>query len=66
MDQRDALLKDIEAFIERAGMARSTFGRLAVNDGKFVDRIAAGGGLTVRTVERVRAFIQGADAQRAA
>jgi SAM-dependent methyltransferase len=38
-------------------MAESTFGRRAVNDGKFVSRLRYGGRVTTLTVERVRAFI---------
>lgn len=57
MDQHAALLRDIEDFLAETGMARSTFGRLAMNDGKFMDRMAAGGGITLRNVDRVREFI---------
>lgn len=57
MDQHDALLREIREFLEQTGMAPTTFGLAAVNDGKFVARIEAGGGLTLRTVERVREFI---------
>ena len=38
-------------------MAETTFGRLAVNDGKFVARLRAQGNITFATAERVRAFI---------
>ncbi len=38
-------------------MAESTFGRRAVNDGKFVTRLRHGGRVTTSTIERVRAFI---------
>src|SRR5690242_6993007 len=38
-------------------MAESTFGRLAVNDGKLVSRLRLGGRVTTDTVDRVRAFI---------
>src|SRR6185437_15395092 len=38
-------------------MAESTFGRLAVNDGKLVSRLRFGGRVRDKTVERVRAFI---------
>jgi hypothetical protein len=62
MDQRATLLSEITAFIAERGMASSTFGRLAVNDGKFVARIEAGGDVTSRTAERVRGFMA---AQRA-
>ena len=54
---RDELLVEIEDFCARVGIAVSTFGRLAVNDGKFVGRLRAGGTLTVETVEKVRAYI---------
>lgn len=57
MDQREALLAEIEAFVAEHGMAETTFGRLAVNDGKFVARLRANGNITFATAERVRAFI---------
>jgi hypothetical protein len=55
------LLVEIEAFLARreVQMTESTFGRLAVNDGKFVTRLREGGGLTLATVDKVRAFIRG-------
>jgi hypothetical protein len=54
----DALLAEIVSFCQRAGMAESTFGRRAVNDGKFVPRLRFGGRVTTQTVDRVHAFIQ--------
>jgi hypothetical protein len=54
---RDALLRDITNYCRHAGMAESTFGRLAVNDGKLVTRLRLGGRLTTDTEDRVRAFI---------
>jgi len=39
-------------------MAESTFGRLAVNDGKLVSRLRLGGRVTADTVARVHAFIE--------
>ena len=56
----DALLAEIVTFCQRAGMAESTFGRRAVNDGKFVPRLRFGGRVTTQTVERVHAFMQDA------
>ncbi|MCE9661498.1 MAG: hypothetical protein K8R60_23470 [Burkholderiales bacterium] len=53
----EALLQEIASFCRAAGMAESTFGRRAVNDGKFVPRLRFGGRVTTQTVERVRAFI---------
>src|SRR5579871_93343 len=53
----EALLRDIAEFCRRARMAESTFGRLAVNDGKLVSRLRLGGRVTADTVNRVHAFI---------
>ena len=53
------LLAEIEAFLaERDGMAETTFGRLAVNDGKLVRRLRDGANMTLATIYRVKAFIQ--------
>ncbi len=54
---REALLRDISDYCRDARMAESTFGRLAVNDGKLVSRLRLGGRLTTETEDRVRAFI---------
>jgi hypothetical protein len=54
---RDALLHDIAEYCRQARMAESTFGRLAVNDGKLVGRLRLGGRVTTDTEDRVRAFI---------
>src|SRR5690349_2179343 len=53
----DQLLDEISAFCRASGMAESTFGRRAVNDGKFVARLRFGGRVTTQTAERVRSFI---------
>jgi len=54
----EALLRDINAYCRRVGMAESTFGRLAVNDGKLVSRLRFGGRVTAATAGRVRGFIE--------
>lgn len=51
------LLAEIEAFLRGQSMAETTFGRMAVNDGKFVGRLREDGNLTVATIEKVRAFM---------
>jgi hypothetical protein len=53
----EKLLQEIASFCRRVGMAESTFGRRAVNDGKFVTRLRFGGRVTTHTVERVRGFM---------
>ncbi len=54
----DSLLGEISGYCRRVGMAESTFGRLAVNDGKLVSRLRFGGRVTTETVARVRSFIE--------
>ncbi|HTP97148.1 MAG TPA: hypothetical protein VMK05_14950 [Burkholderiales bacterium] len=53
----DTLLDNISEFCRRNGMAESTFGRRAVNDGKFVSRLRDGARITPETLERVNAFM---------
>src|SRR5882724_11055627 len=51
------LLQEISEYCRQAGLAESTFGRRAVNDGKLAARLRNGGRITTETVDRVRAFI---------
>ena len=53
----DALLAQISAYCREAGMAESTFGRRAVNDGKLVYRLREGKHIRIDTLERIRAFL---------
>ena len=57
MSIQNDLLKEVEAFVRADGMAETSFGRLALNDGNFVSRLRRGGGITARTVERVRVYL---------
>ena len=52
-----ALLDSIADFCRRNGMAESTFGRRAVNDGKFVARLRDGARITPETLERVSTYM---------
>lgn len=51
------LLESITAFCKHAEIAESTFGRHAVNDGKFVSRLRNGSRVTPETWERVARYI---------
>ena len=53
----EEFLDEIGRYCREAGLAESTFGRLAVNDGKFVARIRDGGRITAHTLDRVRGFM---------
>jgi hypothetical protein len=55
--QGAGLLDSIADFCRRTGMAESTFGRRAVNDGKFVARLRDGARITPETLERVSAYL---------
>jgi len=52
------LLDSIAEFCRRSGIAESTFGRRAVNDGKFVARLRDGARITPETLERVSSFLE--------
>ena len=52
------LLEDIEAFCKQHGIAESTLGRLAVNDGKFVQRARNEATIGKNTIDRVYDFMQ--------
>lgn len=54
---RDMLVQQIDGFLERTGMAPSTFGRKAVNDGKLLDRLRSGGQVGLDTAEKIQRFI---------
>jgi len=56
--EAESLLQQVTSYCRRAGLAETTFGRLAVNDGKFVSRLRSGGRATPDTVARVEAFIR--------
>jgi hypothetical protein len=66
MDTQTQLLSEIEDFLSTRKMAETTFGRLAVNDGKFVSRLRAGANMTLATIDKVRAHIKGQIATSAA
>lgn len=54
--ERD-LLDEIGRFCRRIGVAETTFGRLAVNDGKLVGRLRFGSGIRPKTRDRISKFM---------
>ena len=58
MSTQADLLREIEAHLAERQIAATTFGRLAVNDGKFVGRLRTGANMTLATVSRVQKFIR--------
>lgn len=57
MSEIDEILREIDAYIAACGMAPSTFGRQAVNDGKLVRRLRDGGNITLTVASRIRAYM---------
>jgi hypothetical protein len=53
----EQILKEITDFCRQRGLAESTFGRRAVNDGKLASRLRNGGRITTETLERIRGFM---------
>jgi hypothetical protein len=53
----EALIAEISDYCRHNGLAETTFGRLAVNDGKLVSRLRTGGRVTGETLTRLRAFM---------
>jgi SAM-dependent methyltransferase len=51
------LLQEISDYCRQTGLAESTFGRRAVNDGKLTNRLRNGGRITTDTLDRIRAFM---------
>jgi hypothetical protein len=51
------LLQEISDYCRQTGLAESTFGRRAVNDGKLAARLRNGGRITTETLDRIRAFM---------
>ena len=60
------LLREISDYCRQTGLAESTFGRRAVNDGKLTARLRNGGRITTETLDRIRDFIATHPGQAAA
>src|SRR5437764_3673989 len=57
------LLQEISDYCRRSGLAESTFGRRAVNDGKLTARLRNGGRITTDTLDRIHGFMAAHPAQ---
>ena len=59
------LLAEISGYCRQSGLAESTFGRRAVNDGKLAARLRNGGRITTDTLDRIHGFMAAHPAQGA-
>lgn len=51
------LLAEIEAFLAQSGLTPTKFGVAAVNDGHLVAKLRKGGSVTLKTADKVRAYL---------
>ena len=54
----EALLAEIEAFLARSGLTPTKFGIAAVNDGHLVANLRRGHSITLKTADKVRAYMR--------
>ncbi len=54
----DALLTEIDAFIERSGTTPTSFGKNSVGDPNLYRRLKNNSNLTLATVDRIRSFMR--------
>lgn len=47
------IIARIERYCQRHKIAESTFGRMAVNDGKLIHRLRDGGSITLETLSKI-------------
>lgn len=58
------VLRDVEKFLRQTNMPPTKFGRLAVNDPRLVGDLRNGREPRMRTVARIRAFLEAQKAQQ--
>ena len=58
VDIRAQVISEVEVFLSETGMAPSTLGVEAFSDSKVIPRILKGGNPTLKTVERLLAYIE--------
>jgi hypothetical protein len=57
MTDTGSLIEEIESYCNRQKISKSTFGLRVVNDGKLVNRLRDGKGITLRTINRIQKFL---------
>lgn len=59
MSETNDMIRRIEEFCAQRGISVTTFGRKAVNDGKFIQRLRKGGDITLTTARKVEQALSG-------
>ncbi|MBI2970097.1 MAG: hypothetical protein HYY36_05100 [Gammaproteobacteria bacterium] len=58
MGELESLIREIEEYCRSGGVAESTFGRLAVGNSKLMTRLRSGKGVTLKTLQRLREYME--------
>lgn len=66
MSDIEKVLADVDEYLSVTGMKETTFGRLAVNDGKCIARLRKGGRAWPETIAKINEFIASSRAARTA
>lgn len=57
MITNQSIIETIEKHCEKQGMAETTFGKKAVNDGKLLSRLRDGKSISIETYNRILAVV---------
>jgi tRNA-dihydrouridine synthase len=57
MSDIEKVLADVDEYLSATGMKETTFGRLAVNDGKCIARLRKGGRAWPETIAKITEFM---------
>jgi hypothetical protein len=66
MSLRDKLLADVHIFVSETGISESALGVKALSDGAVVSRIRGGKSITLRSADKIYAFMATERARRGA
>lgn len=64
MSMHHNFMAELEAFLSSCSLTETTFGKQAVNDGKLIGRLRAGGDITLRTADRLRDWMREYDLRK--
>ncbi|MBX9659054.1 MAG: hypothetical protein K2X00_10840 [Nitrospiraceae bacterium] len=58
MSTKDALLEEIDAFLRKTGISPTRFGEETCNERGLISRLRRGGGLTLDSYDRIKAYMR--------
>jgi len=64
MNARSNLIDEIQSFSAKYGIAETSIGSFALKDSRFVGRLRAGGGVSLRSVEKLHDWLRSESLRR--